>query len=243
MFDVFLEEQKSGRKRTVLNEKESNTTKRYHLEAWTSFQLSLKTAVTFWLVLIKISLAPSMLIIKIMFVWSLHDSDINILRALHLFNVFLHFRSAMDALHYREMKTFLEGRGYPAHLQRDKGGKANIRRLSRRYRVEQRDGGFYKKSLPVLKEELVGEVQRHHGVLGYDHKCGIRRLEKKIRKDFDCVGLREVEAFMPVAMFCLPADDCWDSVVCRSREDVQSCAGRGGSVNMWPARNDLRGCS
>ena len=98
----------------------------------------------------------------------------------------------MDALHYREMKTFLEGGVYPAHLQRDKGGKANFRRLSRRYRVEQRDGRLYKESLPVLKEEeLVGEAQRYHGVLGYDHKSGIRRVEHKIRKDFYCVGLRE----------------------------------------------------
>ena len=112
----------------------------------------------------------------------------------------------MDALRYREMKTFLEGGGYPPHLQRDKGGEANFRRLSRSYRVEQRDGRLYKESLSVRKEEeLVGEVQRHHEVLGYVHKCGIRRLEQKIRRD---------------------------CVVCRSCEDVQSCAGKGGSVNM-----------
>ena len=136
----------------------------------------------------------------------------------------------MDALHHRELKKFLTGGGYPGHLRRDKGGRANFRRLSRRYRVEQRDGRLYKDSLPVLKEEeLVGEVHRHHGVLGYNHRCGIRRLEQKIRL---CGTAREVKVFMPVPMFCLPADNCWDCVVCRSCQDVQSCAGRGGSVKM-----------
>ena len=36
------------------------------------------------------------------------------------------------------------------------------------------------------------EIQKWHGVLGVEHKCGIRRLENKIRESFDCVGLRRI---------------------------------------------------
>ena len=52
---------------------------------------------------------------------------------------------------------------------------------------------LYRNEKEVLRlDNLRGEVEKIHGIFGFEHKCGLKKLEEKLREKYECIGLRPI---------------------------------------------------
>ena len=116
---------------------------------------------------------------------SFHTSYI--LRALNFVQPAL-FQIEMEVVKYDNIMEYKCRGVYPPSMK-NRSVRANFRSTCKLYNVV--DGKLFRRNKQVLRmDELTEEVNRVHGVLGLEHKCGMRKLENILRQKFDCLGLR-----------------------------------------------------
>ena len=94
----------------------------------------------------------------------------------------------MEVEKYNKILEYKCRGAYPPEMK-CKSIRANFRSTCKLYTLV--DGKLFRRNKEVLRaDDLTEEVSKVHGVLGLEHKCGLRKLEETLRQQFDCLGLR-----------------------------------------------------